>query len=111
MNDPNDRRERLGLGNRIPSSALDIRTVHLAPLSTLAFDAGAWRDCLVEVECGELGLQLLAEEERRFGPGDVLWLVGLPIVALRNPGYRPTVVIAASRRRFDHMDAPSPHSF
>jgi hypothetical protein len=34
--------------------------------------------------------------------GDMLWLAGLPVLALRNPGSEPVVLTAVSRRAPGH---------
>jgi hypothetical protein len=35
----------------------------------------------------------------RFGEGDLLWLAGLPVCALRNPGDGEAVLVSIRRRR------------
>ena len=73
------------------------RVVELAAGEELKVDAGAWRDAIVFVESGEVELQCVAGERRRFATGAALCLAP-PVHRLRNPGTGPTRVIAISRR-------------
>jgi hypothetical protein len=75
-----------------------LRVVTLAPGRKLAFDAAEWRDALVVVEGGEIELECLSGASARFGRGDVLWLVGLRLRAVQNPGREPALLVAVSRR-------------
>jgi len=63
------------------------------------YDAAEWRDALVVVERGELELESSAGCSRRFAAGDLLWLAGLPLRALHNPGPEPVSMVAIARRR------------
>jgi quercetin dioxygenase-like cupin family protein len=78
--------------------AFEMRTVSIAPGCTLGYDALAWRDALVVVERGEIELECVHGARRRFQPGDVLWLVALPLRALHNRGCEPAVLAAVVRR-------------
>jgi hypothetical protein len=90
--------DRLGLfGNAVPY-AFTIRVVVVAPFGEHVYDAAEWSDALVEVEHGDLDVELRDGDRCHFGSGDVLWLVGLPISRLHNPGQEPTVLVAVSRR-------------
>ncbi|HEV8651911.1 MAG TPA: hypothetical protein VG276_21570 [Actinomycetes bacterium] len=64
-----------------------------------AYDQTEWRDALVIVERGEIDLECLGGSRERFGRGEVLWLTGLPLRALHNPGREPALLVAVSRRR------------
>jgi 8-oxo-dGTP pyrophosphatase MutT (NUDIX family) len=57
-----------------------------------------WVDSLVIIERGSVEIECLAGSHRRFGKGDLLWLVGLPLRTLRNDGNEDTVLVAISRR-------------
>lgn len=93
------RRERLSfLGRRLPAS-FELRVVAVAPGCERAFDDAEWRDAVVVVERGQIELECLGGTCWCFGRGDVLWLSGLPLRALRNPGREPAVLVAVSRRR------------
>lgn len=64
----------------------------------LPYDESDWRDALVTVEHGEIVLETPSGRAWCFGQGDVLWLAGLPLSALRNRGDEPALLIATSRR-------------
>jgi hypothetical protein len=85
------------LGRRLPP-AFRLRTVAVGPRRALEFDEAEWRDSLVVVERGEIELECHDGSGQRFGPGDVLCLVGLPLCALVNPGHEPVLLLAVSRR-------------
>jgi hypothetical protein len=52
------------------------------------------------LRAGRINLELERRNGQRwvFASGDVLWLVGLPILSLYNRGYERVVLVAASRR-------------
>ena len=76
-----------------------LRTVSVEPGASLAYEEADWRDALVTVESGELELVMTCGRSCFFQQGDLLWLQGLPLAALRNRGDEPTVLVAASRNR------------
>jgi quercetin dioxygenase-like cupin family protein len=86
------------LGKRLPPE-LDVREVAVSPGARCAFDSVDWEDALVVVEQGEIELECRDGGRCRFGRGDVLWLVGLPVHAIRNPGRTAALLTAISRRR------------
>jgi hypothetical protein len=91
--------ERLSfVGRRLPSW-VELRMVAVAPGHRLAFEQADWRDALVVVEGGALELECLGGSRQRFDRGDVLWLSGLPVRALHNPGGEPALLTVVSRRR------------
>jgi hypothetical protein len=75
-----------------------LRTVMLAPGSTRPYRAAEWVDALVVVERGEIELACRAGARRRFAAGAVMWLQGMELEALHNPGEEPVVLSAVSRR-------------
>jgi quercetin dioxygenase-like cupin family protein len=79
-------------------AAFDVRVVQLPPGAERASHEAEWRDALVVVDRGEIELDCVGGSRRRFGSGAVLWLDGLPLRALRNPGAEPAVIVAVSRR-------------
>jgi hypothetical protein len=86
------------LGRRLaPGFAL--RVLILAPGARRAYDEAEWRGAIVVVETGAIVLEPQAGRPYRFGPGDVLWLQGLALRALHNPGSEPAVLVAVARRR------------
>jgi quercetin dioxygenase-like cupin family protein len=74
------------------------QTVVIAPGALVPFDEAHWRDALVVVESGEVEVETTTAHRRLFRSGDMLWLTGLPIRCLRNPGNDPVVLKAVSRR-------------
>jgi hypothetical protein len=86
------------LGAHLPP-AFERRVVTIPAGSERAFDEREWRDAIVVVERGEVELECSGGSYRQFGRGDVLWLSGLPLRALRNRGREPAWLVAVSRRR------------
>jgi hypothetical protein len=56
--------------------------------------SGATRSCSSR---GEIEVEAVGGERRRFRRGDVLALAGLPLRTLRTPGAADTVLVAVSR--------------
>jgi hypothetical protein len=91
--------ERLSfLGRRLPP-AFEVRLIAVAPGCERVVDDAEWRDTLVVVERGVIDVECARGAGRRFGPGDVLWLVGLEPRSLRNRGRDLVLLSAVSRRR------------
>lgn len=89
-----------------PLPAAFRRTVTvLAPGGTRPYDDEEWRDALVVVRRGEIELECLAGGRRAFREGDVLFLAGLSLQALHNPGGEPAVLVAVARARADEFRA------
>jgi hypothetical protein len=82
--------------------------VVVAPGRERAFDDAEWRDAIVLVVRGEIGLCGIGENRRYFSRGAVLCLDGLALRCLHNPGRKPAVLLAVSRRGSDaNPDADS----
>jgi hypothetical protein len=81
---------------------LDFRVVEIPPGGERHYDGAEWAGALVVVDRGELELDCLDGDRPRFAGGAVLWLGGLPVRALRNPGAAPAVLIAVYRRAFQN---------
>jgi quercetin dioxygenase-like cupin family protein len=79
-------------------AAFRARVVAIAPGTRLPYVESDWHDALVVVEAGEVVMEGREGVQRRFGTGDVLWLSGLGVLALFNPGDEAAVLIAVSRR-------------
>ncbi|QYG91923.1 hypothetical protein HC251_05360 [Iamia sp. SCSIO 61187] len=77
------------------------RVVILAPGEARPYVAAEWTDALVVVADGAVELEGLGGERRRLARGAVLWLVGLPLRAVRNESHHPAVIVAVSRRGRD----------
>ena len=73
------------------------RVVTMNPGGEQLYDETEWEDSIVVVRRGEVEVEGLCGNRRRFQSGDVLWLVGLPLRALHNPGAQPAELVAVSR--------------
>jgi hypothetical protein len=96
--------ERLSFIDRPLPPSFELRVVALPPGHERPYDEGEWRGALVVVERGEVELECLAGGRLQCGAGAVLWLVGLPLRALHNPGLE-TALLAAVSRRCDEFSA------
>jgi hypothetical protein len=85
------------LGRPLPP-AFVLLAVTVAPGCEREFDDADWTDALVIVERGQIELDGLDGHCARFGPGDILWLTGLPLRALCNRSCEPSVLVAVRRR-------------
>jgi len=94
------------LGTRL-EPGFELRALAVAAGREHAYREAEWRDALVVVERGAIDLDCLGGARRRFGRGDVLCLVGLPLRALHNRGAEPALLVAVSRRR-NHDDQEIP---
>jgi hypothetical protein len=72
------------------------RVVELAPDDELRVDAEPWPDTIAFLETGEVELECVAGECRRFAAGAVLCFARLRV--LRNSGSESARLIAISRR-------------
>lgn len=75
----------------------EIRAVGVEPGGHRIYHRAEWSDALVLVRRGEIELESLSGTRHRFGRGDLLWLTGLPLRALHNPGPEPTILVAVAR--------------
>jgi hypothetical protein len=69
----------------------------VAPGDDRPYDEAEWRDALVVVRSGEIELRGVSGACSSFGRGDLLYLEGVPLRALHNPGSEPAVLVAVSR--------------
>jgi quercetin dioxygenase-like cupin family protein len=74
------------------------RVVTIAPGAAMPFVESEWQGALVVVEIGEVEMEGREGDRRRFETGDVLWLTGLGLRALHNPGDGAAVLVAVWRR-------------
>jgi hypothetical protein len=79
--------------------AFERRTLTIAPGTARAAADADWPDAIVLVARGEVELLCIGGSTRRFACGDLIWLRGLPLRALRNRGPGETVLVAVSRLR------------
>jgi hypothetical protein len=73
------------------------RVVAVAPGRDPPNDEDEWRDALVLVRSGEIELRGVSGASCSFGRGDLLYLQGVPLRMLHNPGNEPAVLVAVSR--------------
>lgn len=94
--DDDDHRPLSFLGRALPRS-FRLRVLVLAPGGVHPYDAAAWPDAIVVVERGQV--ELCEADGSRLGlvAGGVVWLAGLHLHYLRNPGGEPAVITAVSR--------------
>ena len=90
---------RLELLARSLPAGYEIRLLVLEPGREVNYEASAWHDALVEVECGEVELLLRDDRRYRARVGDVLWLNGLGVLRLANPGTSPAALVSLTRTR------------
>jgi hypothetical protein len=74
------------------------RVVTIGPGETLDDGDWGWRDEIVSVEAGALDIVGPDGDVLHLDVGAVLWLDGVPHVALRGAGEGPTVLAAIRRR-------------
>jgi len=106
MDDGSGRDPLSFLGRPLPP-AFELRMVVVAPGRDRIYEEAEWLDAIVVVERGEIELQCLGGSRRCFRRGDVLWLSGLRLCALRNPGREPAVLVAVRRRPAREIGATS----
>jgi hypothetical protein len=92
------------LGSRVPHG-FQVRRFVLDCGAERAYDETEWLDAIVLVENGEVELECVQGSRHRFGRGDVLWLVGLPLRVLRCSGTGPAVLLAVSRPATDEFSS------
>ena len=76
---------------------MTVRVVEVAPGADRPYDAAEWHDALVLVRTGRIELRGVSGARRAFGTGDLIYLQGVPLRALHNPGAEPAVLVAVSR--------------
>jgi hypothetical protein len=74
-----------------------VRAVAVAPGEDLGYEEAQWRDAIVLVQRGEIELRGVSGASRGFRRGDLLWLEGVPLATLHNPGAEPAVLLAIAR--------------
>ena len=89
--------EPITLRDRVLGPGFRRRVITIAPGRARLYDAAEWHDALVVIEQGEIHIECRAGRFRRFRPGSVLWLTGLPLRALHNRGSVPAVLVAVWR--------------
>jgi len=77
---------------------VDLRLVAIAPGEARPFVAEEWDDSLVVVEQGSIELECVRGGRRAFATGAVMFLTGLPLTMIHNPGPEPALIAAVSRK-------------
>jgi hypothetical protein len=91
--------EGLSLRRARRAAAFEWRAVAVPPGERPVHGDEEWRDALVVVEHGEIELVCAGDARPRFRQGDVLWLTGLGLRAIRNPGPGPASLAVVRRRQ------------
>lgn len=73
------------------------RQIRITALTERPYNPEEWHGALVIVESGVLELESHGGLRRRFGLGAILFLAGLRLRALRNPGIAATVLSVVTR--------------
>ena len=95
------------LGSPIPHG-FQVRRIVVDCGAERAYEKTEWLDAIVLVEDGEIELECVEGSRRRFRRGDVLWLAGLPLRAVRCSGTGPAVLLAVSRPATDEFSSAPP---
>jgi hypothetical protein len=82
-----------------PAAPFERRVLVLPPGSRRPYRPEEWWDALVSIDRGRIQLECVVGPARTFGRGDLLWLGGLGLRSIHNPGPDPAVLTAVSRRR------------
>jgi hypothetical protein len=84
------------MGRTLPAWAR-VRLLTLGPGQAHPYVDAEWRGALVVVERGAVELEWAGGRRSRCERGDVLYLAGLPLRALRNAAGEPAMLSAVSR--------------
>lgn len=76
---------------------VDLRLVAIAPGEARPFVAAEWDDALVVVEQGPVELECVRGGRRAFATGSVMFLTGLPLRTIHNPGSEHALLAAVTR--------------
>ena len=79
------------------SAAFARRVLVLPPGARRPCRDGEWKGTLVAINSGRIELERAGQPARRFQQGDLLWLGGLGLSAIHNPGPAPAILTAVSR--------------
>jgi hypothetical protein len=88
---------RLELLARSLPAGYELRLLILEPGTEVACEPTTWCDALVEVQCGQVELRLRDGGRLRFRAGEVLWISGLGVQWLSNPGASLTALTGLAR--------------
>ncbi len=81
-----------------PGPAFRRRTVTIRAQETVPYVAEDWTGAIVMIEQGAVDLCCVRGGRRRFVQGAILFLEGLALKCIHNPGIEDAVLVALSRR-------------
>lgn len=81
-----------------PGPAFRRRAVTIPAQETVPYVAADWRGALVLIERGCVDLCCVRGGRRRFTQGAILFMDGLALESLHNPGVEDVVLVALARR-------------
>jgi hypothetical protein len=81
-----------------PGAAFRRRTLTIPAQETVPYVAEHWRGAIVMIEQGSVDLCCVRGGRRRFAEGAILFMDGLALESLHNPGVDDVVLVALSRR-------------
>lgn len=90
---------RLAAAPALPAAFVR-RVTELPPGDSLGYDPDQWHGAIVVVREGVVELRLASGVRRTFVARDLLWLTGLDVTELHNPGLE-TAALVSVRRRHD----------
>lgn len=82
-------------------------TFTLEPGESRLFDPREWDKALVLLSAGSIELVGRSSTSRRFEAGTTLWLSGLPLRSIYNPGTVQAVLVAISRQSIRKSSSPT----
>lgn len=83
---------------RLPlPGTVHLRLVSIRPGAAKPYLAAEWDDSLVVVEQGSVELECVRGGRRAFATGAVMFLTGLPLHTIHNPGPGTALLAAVSR--------------
>ncbi len=89
---------RLTAAPRLPAAFVR-RVTELAPGDSLGYDPRDWSGAIVVVREGVVELRLASGVRHTFVARDLLWLAGLDVTELHNPGLETAALVSVRRRQ------------
>jgi hypothetical protein len=81
-----------------PGPAFRRRSMTIPAQETVPYVAEYWQGAIVMIERGSVDLCCVRGGRRRFAEGAILFMDGLALESLHNPGVEDVVLVALSRR-------------
>jgi quercetin dioxygenase-like cupin family protein len=82
------------------------RVTTISPGGSLPYDASAWADAIVTVHGGQIELEGVRGLRQVIPAGATLWLAGLALRAIHNPGPAPVALMSVCRTRHHRAGEP-----